>query len=298
MAKTQATLRCVSLTWLLMMPLLAGADLPAAAKSAIRRFHGKVNLAAKNLKTGEVLEYGGQEKVQTASVIKVPIMVEVFAQAFEKRLDLREELVVTEENLVRGSGILQDLSPGLRLNVKDLVVLMITLSDNSATNMLMDRVGIGNVNERMRLYGLKNTVLYKKIFKPATEPLPEEQKRWGLGVTTPWDMLVLLEKICRREILDPASCDAMIEILKKQRDRDQIPRYFVGPRWEKVSVANKTGALNQVRNDVGVVFTPQGNILLSLFAQDSKDQRWTADNEATLTLGRLAESLVAFFRRK
>ena len=298
MKRTRALLGFLALAWLISLSSSAGAELPAAAKSAIRRFHGKVYLAAKDLKTGEVLEYSAHEKVQTASVIKVPIMVEVFAQAFEKRLDLGEELVVTQENLVRGSGILQDLSPGLRLSIKDLVVLMITLSDNSATNMLMDRVGIGSVNDRMRQYGLKNTVLYKKVFKPASEPLPEEQKKWGLGVTTPWDMLMLMEKIYRNEIMDPAACEAMIEILKKQRDRDQIPRYLLGPRWENVTIANKTGALNQVRNDVGIVYTPQGNFVLSIFAQDSKDQKWSADNEATLTLGRMAESLATYFRRK
>jgi beta-lactamase class A len=288
----------IGLAWMLLSLLAAGADLPPAARTVIRRFHGKLYLAAKNLRTREVIEYRADEKVQTASVIKLPIMAEVFAQAAEGRLNLQEELTITEENLVRGSGILQDLSPGIRLSIRDLVVLMITMSDNSATNLLMDRVGIRNVNERMRQYGLKNTVLYKKIFKPATEPLPEEQKRWGLGVTTPREMLVLMEKIYRREIVDPASCEAMMAILKKQRDRDQIPRYFVGSRWSKVEVANKTGALNQVRNDVGIVFTPQGDCVLSLFAQESQDEKWTADNEATLTLGRLAEALVTAFRRK
>ncbi len=224
-------------------------------------------------------------------------MVEVFAQAKERRFTLEDVMAYTEENRAAGSGILQDLGLGLHLTVKDATVLMIVLSDNTATNMLIDRVGIKAVNERMRQAGLAGTVLYKKVFRPATEPLPEEQKKWGLGVTTPQDMLLLLEKIYRKELVDAGSSEQMISILKKQRDRDQIPRYFFGEKWAKVEVANKSGALDRVRNDVGIVFTPEGDFLLSLFTQESEDQKWTPDNEATLALARLSEALVTHFRR-
>ena len=271
-------------------------DLPPAAMEAVDSFGGQVYLAVKNLKTGETIGYREKEKVQTASVIKVPIMVEVFAQAKEHRLSLNEVVSFTEDNRAQGSGILQDLGLGLHLTIRDLVVLMIVLSDNSATNMLVDRVGIAAVNERMRSIGLPETALFKKVFRPAPTTVTEEQKKWGLGVTTPAEMLLLMEGIYSRKILDAASCDDMIAILKKQRDRDQIPRYLVGRGWEKIEVANKTGALDRVRNDVGIVFAPEGDCILALFAQESGDQKWTPDNQATLTLARLAEIFVSRFR--
>lgn len=274
------------------------AALPDPVQKIAKSFSGQIYVYAKNLKSGEVLEYRSGEKVQTASVIKVPIMVEVFAQAKENRFTLQDVMALTEENKAQGSGILQDLGLGTHLTIRDVVVLMITMSDNSATNMLIDRVGIKPVNERMKQLGLVDTVLYKKVFRPATEPLPEEQKKWGLGVTTARDMALLMEKIYRKEAVDAQSSEAMIAILKRQRDRDQIPRYFYGDEWAKVQTAHKTGALERVRNDAGIVFTPDGDFVLSLFAQESEDRKWTPENEATLTLAKLSEALVRHFRRK
>ena len=286
-----------ALAWVCAFAAAASAgDLPPGAGEVIRQFQGQLYFAAKSLKTGETIEHRAGEKVQTASVIKVAILVELFAAAHEHRLSLDDVVAFSEENRVPGSGILQDLGVGLHLRLRDAGVLMTVLSDNSATNILIDRLGVAAVNARMRAAGLEETVLFKKVFKPAAEPLPEEQKKWGLGVTTPRDMLRLFEKLYRKEIVDAASCDAMLAILKKQRDRDAIPRYFTGKAWEKVEVAHKTGALDRVRNDTGIVFTPDGDSVLALFAQESEDQRWTADNAATLALAKLAEALVSHFR--
>jgi beta-lactamase class A len=274
----------------------AAQNLPREVQAAVDQFKGQIYLSAKNLKTGQTVRYRADEKVQTASVIKVPIMVELFSQARERRLALDDVMACTDANRVQGSGVLQNLGAGIRLTLRDTATLMIILSDNTATNMLIDKLGVAAVNERMRAAGLKETTLYKKVFKPPSETVPEEQKKWGLGVTTPQEMLELMEKIYRREIVDAASCDEMIAIMKQQTDRDQIPRYLFGPAWEKVEVANKTGALDRVRNDVGIVFAPGGDCILSLFAQESEDRKWTADNEATLALARLSLSLLTHLR--
>lgn len=290
-------LRCnCGLFLLLFTAPLQAAGLPRDVQSIIESFSGRIYFAAKNLETGHIIEYRANEKVQTASVIKVPIMVEVFAQAQENRFTLQDVMAYTAANRAPGSGILQDLDLGLQLTLKDLVTLMIVLSDNTATNMLIDRVGIEAVNERMRRIGLSSTLLNKKVFLAAPESLPEERKRWGLGVTTPREMLVLLETIYRKKVVDQESCEEMIAIMKKQRDRSQVPRHFAGKEWDKVEVAHKTGALDRVRNDAAIVFTPQGDFVLSLFAQESQDTKWTPDNEATLALARLAQSLVRHFR--
>jgi beta-lactamase class A len=272
--------------------------LPAEIQSAIDQFKGQLYFAAKNLKTGETLGHRPDEKVQTASVIKVPILVELFSVVKDHRLSLEDVVAVTDANRVQGSGILRDMSNGLHLTLQDVATLMIILSDNTAANILIDKLGVAAVNARMRQIGLEQTTLYKKVFKPATDPVPEEQAKWGLGVTTPREMMSLMEKIYRKEIVDPASCDAMIAILKQQRDRDHVPRYLFGPAWEKMLIANKTGALDRVRNDVALVFTPEADYVLSLFAQESEDRKWTADNEATLAIGKVSLAVLTHFRQQ
>jgi beta-lactamase class A len=225
-------------------------------------------------------------------------MVEAFYQAREGRTPLDSLLLLDKENMVQGSGILQDLSDGLILSLRDALTLMIVLSDNTATNMVIDSVGIDAVNSRMVSLGLVHTKLFKKVFLPPPKP-SEDQKKFGLGVTTPAEMVKLLEMLARGDLVDKASSEAMISILKKQRDRDQIPRYIsyddLGESVGGIQVANKTGALDRVRNDVGLVFTRRGTYLMAIFTWNSADTRWTPDNAATLTIAQLARVLFEHF---
>jgi beta-lactamase class A len=271
---------------------LPSADpLPESIAAIQRRFSGRIGLAALHLESGRSLYLNADEKVQTASVIKLPIMVEAFYQAHEGRLNLEERIRVSAADRVVGSGILQDLGEGLAPSLSDVITLMIVLSDNQATNYVIDRVGIANVNSRMRRLGLEHTKLFKKVFKPAEGPLTQEEKSFGLGVTTPREMVRLLERLANRELVNETLSGRMMDILLKQRDVDQIPRYLGNLKLEgPVTVAHKTGALNTVRNDVGIVSTPRGRVLLAIFCQESRDQRWTPDNEATIASARLAEA--------
>jgi beta-lactamase class A len=271
-------------------------EVPETLLDIVRGFRGRLHFAAREMGTGRLIAHQAEIPVQTASVVKVPIMVEVFAQVSEGRLSLGQKLRFDERNRVPGAGILQDLSPDLEVTLGDAVTLMIVLSDNSATNMVIDQVGIEPVNRRMGGLSLKQTFLNRKVYLPAEEELPEERARFGLGVTTAGEMLALFEKMYRGELVDPESSRRMIDILLRQRDLDQIPRHLVGPEWAGVKVAHKTGALNRVRNDVGIVYTPSGDYVLSLFAQDSEDEQWTPDNEATLCLARLARAILIHFR--
>jgi beta-lactamase class A len=275
-------------------------DTRAQLQQIIDSFKGNVAIAAKNLRTGEVVEINANERVQTASVIKLPIMVEAFYQAAEGRTPLDRLLLLDKDNMVQGSGILQDLSDGLILPLRDAITLMIVLSDNTATNMVIDSLGIEAVNARMEKLGLLQTKLFKKVFLPPLKPTPE-QKRFGLGVTTPSDMLRLLEMLARGQVVDQASSETMISILKKQRDRDQIPRFIsytdLGQTSGGVQIADKTGALDMVRNDVGLIITQKGTYLLAIFTWNSPDTRWTSDNAATLTIAKLAKVIFDHFEQ-
>ena len=255
-------------------------------------FGGKVTVAGVDLKTGERFGLNADRPVQTASVIKLPVMVEAFYQMQEGRLRWSQRVAETDFDRVRGSGILQDLSPQINLTLGDAITLMIVLSDNTASNMVFRTVGIDAVNARMKKLGLKHTILFGYVFHKKVPATPES-KKFGLGVTPADDMVHLLTLIRQHKILTPEACDHMLTILSKQRGIDAFPRYtssYPGVTWE-----HKTGALDALRNDVGIAETPAGPIVLAGFAYDSPDQQWTADNAAILVLARLAKVVLAHF---
>lgn len=279
----------------------AGAAAPgsqAALKARLRaiaaRYGGVVTLAGADLRTGASFGLNADQPVATASVIKLPVMVEAFFQMQEGKLHWSQVLTLRKSDQVPGSGILQDLDPGLHLTLGDAITLMIDLSDNTAANLVIAQTGIAAVNARMRRLGLAHTELFSFVFHPPPPPQPEGYKKFGLGETTAADMVRLLTLIQERKIVTPAACDQMLAILKQQQDNDAFPR-FTTSDGRQITWAHKTGALNAVRNDVGIATTPSGPIVLAGFAQHSPDQRWTADNAALLVLAQLAQTVVDWF---
>lgn len=255
-------------------------------------FGGKVTFAAVDLKTGQRFGLAADRPVQTASVIKLPVMVEAFYQMQEGKLQWSQPVKETDFDRVEGSGILQDLNQQIGLTLGDAITLMIDLSDNTASNIVFRTVGIDAVNARMVKLGLKHTVLNGYVFheKESADP---EAKKFGLGETTADDMVHLLTLIKQQKILTSAACEQMLKILSKQRDIDAFPRYT--SNYPDVTWEHKTGALNAVRNDVGIAETPVGPIVMAGFAYDSPDQQWTADNAALLVLARLAQATLQHF---
>lgn len=255
---------------------------------------GKVAFFAKDLKTGQTAAIDADTPVQTASVIKMSMMLETMYEVKAGKHHLDEKLELTKENQVPGSGILTMLDPGLQLTLKDVMTFMIVVSDNTATNMMIDAIGTGPVNKRMEEMGLKNTYLYKKVYKPATGPMPPDQKKFGLGKTTAREMAELLESIERCDLGDKTLCDTMVGIMKNQQDRDKIPRYLEkGDTTEEISaIANKTGSLDHVRNDVGILYAKNGPIIISAFTYDNKDTSWTVDNQAEVLIAKMAKAVV------
>ena len=285
------------------------ANLQKQLNKMAAHFHGKVGLYAINMKTGETVTIDPEQPVQTASVIKLPIMVETFAEVAAGKRSLEDKLVLTKDNQVPGSGILSQLQPGLELTLYDTVVLMMDLSDNTATNIVIDHIGIPEVNRRARAMGLKDTYLYKKVFKPAEGPMPADQKMFGLGKTTAREMAEVTESIegCAAQakppshapadwngINDPGLCRRMIEIMRNQQYRNMIPHYLetLDTSDQGSAIADKVGELDDVRNDVALVYSQAGPIVISAFTYDNKDQTWTADNEAELLIARMAKAIV------
>ncbi len=265
------------------------AELDARVRSEVAAFKGKVFLYAKNLDTGAVYSLSGDERVRTASTIKLAVMVEAFARVAEGKAKWEDEVVLTKSVRYAGSGVLQDLADGLRLRLRDAVVLMITVSDNTATNLAVEYLTADAVNDRMASLGFKDTRLMRKVGGggESREGKLEENKRFGLGRSSPREMVVLLEKLERGEVAGQAASKEMIELLKKEKYSDGLFRW----NW-KLPVANKTGALDRLRSDVGVIYTPRGRIAIAVTCDDMPEADWTDDNPALLLMSRLSRLLV------
>ena len=266
--------------------------------------HGDVALFAENLKTHETVTISADTPVQTASVIKLAILYEALEQVRSGKAHFDDKISLTKADQVPGSGVLLFFDTPLSLTLKDVLTMMIVMSDNSATNMVMDHLGIENINARIAKLGLKDTYLYKKIFTPVSPGvvMPTDQKKFGLGKTTAREMAMLMKKIALCELAepgdketpnDPALCAVAMKMLHVQFYRSAIPRYLDGmPGATSDSIANKTGSLDAVRNDVAAVSTKNGIVIISAFTFNNKDHSWGAEQEGELTIAKLARAIV------
>ena len=194
-------------------------------------------------------------------------------------------LELTDAEKVGGAGVLSGMTAGLKLSLHDTAYLMTAISDNTATNMLIEFLGVAPVNERMKNFGLTETRLLRKSYSPDTP----ESAVYGMGVTTPNEMLRLLLLLHENQIGSFRAKEEVMDFLFAQQIRDRIPRYLP-PDWRYLG---KTGGVEGVRNDVGIVTAPDGRAFaLSLFIQNLPHGDWTADNPGLIALARLAKNLV------
>jgi beta-lactamase class A len=265
--------------------------------------HGQVAVYAKNLKTGDLVALQPEVPVQTASVIKLALLWEAMQQIRAGKAHWDDKVTLTKDNQTDGSGVLGFFDTPASLTLKDILSMMVIVSDNTATNVAIDAIGLDNVNQEMGRLGLKNTWLYKKIGKPANYPMPDDQKRFGLGKTTAREMATLMQRIvtCRLgddnappTAADRSICGVTLHMLRSQMYRDGAPRYLetVDTSEDGSAIASKTGALDAVRNDVDAVATKNGLILLSIFTWDNADKSWTDDTEAYITAAKIAKAIV------
>ena len=278
-------------------------ELQSQVAQIAARHHGQVAVFARDLKTGQTVSLRPDEPVQTASVIKLAILYEAMRQIRAGRAHWSDRVILVKDNQTAGSGVLGFFDTPAALTLKDVLFMMVIVSDNTATNAAIDKIGLDAINSQMGRLGLKNTWLYKKIGKPAIAPMPADQKRFGLGKTTAREMATLMQRIvtCRLgdddappTSADRAVCGIALHMLRSQFYRDGVPRYLetVDTTEEESAIANKIGALDAVRNDVDAVATKNGLLILCIFTWDNADKSWTDDTEAYLTTAKIAKRIV------
>jgi beta-lactamase class A len=265
--------------------------LPEPLAGEVRRlqagFSGVLALWMHDLRHRETYGLRSEEAFPPASTIKLFVLREVFRQIESGLASSQEELVLRRRDLVPGTGVLKDLAPGLRLRLEDAATLMVTVSDNVATNLLIERLGTAGINRATREAGFAGTELSGKLYNAG-------RRR---STTTAADLGRLMLDVARGRAVSRAASTTMLDILRRTQSRDIVGRYLppepaLGPRaGRRTTIASKGGALRGVRHDVAYVDGPCARYVVALMSRDCADERFSIDNEATLCLARLARAL-------
>ncbi|MBI4541172.1 MAG: serine hydrolase [Gemmatimonadetes bacterium] len=294
-----------------------GADVESRIRARMDALDAKNSLYAKHLPTGREIAVRADEPISSHSVIKIPIMVLAFRDAEAGRLDLDERHTVTADELRGGMGLLRTFAPGLQPTYRNIVTQMIITSDNTATDIILRKVGRERVNEMLEELGYRETrvltttgdlfrarwimedsayasltdrEVYERGFPRGGPEVTEreflfEGKHW-FGRTTAREMSRLLEQIYNGELASRQASDEMIEILRRQFYNSRLPQRV---RHQGVGVAHKTGdGPPYAANDVGILFYEGGPAIVSIFTHQNRGDFF----EVEATIGRIAEDLV------
>jgi beta-lactamase class A len=297
----------LTMTAAVLVSLLVADPTPAISLEAriapIAEAHkGKVAVAVKDLTSGEEYSLNADEVMPTASLIKLPVMVETYWQAEEGRAKLDMMLTLKKDPKVGGSGVLvYHFSDGACFPLRDAVRLMIVYSDNMATNMVLDQIGLPSTNARMGKLGLPETRINAKVFRADTRIDQERGKKYGLGSTTAREMVRLLELIETGKVVTPAACKEMLGHLKACDDKEKMTRLLP----PGTVVAHKTGSVNASKTDAGIIYVPDPAdkkktraLALCVLTDENKDQRWVLENEAQVTIAKIARAAYDHFAQK
>ncbi len=260
----------------------------------VRAHCGDVGLVIRNLKSGVHYEYNPTTVMPTASLIKLPVMIATYRQADAGDIDLSKMIRLQAQDKVPGSGILtSDFSDNISLPLQDYIRLMIRYSDNTATNVVVEQIGLHDTARTMESLGLKQTKLHSKLYQSGTSIFPERSSQFGIGSTTASEMVDLLERFESGDIASQASTKAMREHLLSCDDRSKIATHLPS----EIRFAHKTGAIANCRTDAGILYTTDGPIAICFLTNKNEDQSWSDDNEAHVLAGKIGQAIVDRFGR-
>lgn len=227
-------------------------ELQQRLKVEINQFKGEVGIVINELETGWEFSYEKTKLFPSASLAKIPLMAACFWAASQGRIKLDRNIALKSSDKLTGSGVLKDMPAGITFSVERLIGLMIYDSDNTATNIVTNLLGIDYLNSTFKAFGLRNTELSRKIADYHSRDKGIE------NYTTAEDMALLLDKIYRRNLGSKSVSDQCISMLKLTRLNDRIPKYLP----VDITIAHKTGLEKGVCHDAGLVFTRKGDFII------------------------------------
>lgn len=273
------------------------ADLENIIMPLIEKFSGKVSIDFRNIETGSRFAFHADEIFPTASTIKVFILGALLEEVQNGKFSLSDLITMQPEQQVGGSGVLKEFSAGSQYPIRDVAMCMIILSDNTATNMIIDLLGgVEKVNAHIKKSGLSNTELRNRIDFDAIG-----NDVHNLAVTTAKEFTDYLSLIAKWDILSVELSNVMFDMMSRQQYLDQFPRYLPYNPYAKelsvkqdIQVANKTGFYMGVRCDVGYLFMTEGKFAFSVLTKDCTDSSFNSDNEGSVFVGKVGKSIYDF----
>jgi beta-lactamase class A len=272
--------------------------MPDSRREVLRRlnelsehYSGKLGIAARHLGSSEELEVNAEESFPTASSIKIAILIELYRQVQGGEVSPGERWRLTSRDRTLGSGLLADLDEALEPTLRDLAVLMMAISDNTATNILIERLSKEQINAMLRAAGVRGIELRNRIDFELIR-----QSNDNLAVGTPADFVRLLTALWEGRILEPKHRDAVLKIMRIQKYIEPIRRYLPYNPYaaefgesQELWIASKTGGLSGVRCESGLIGAGDTVYALSVMGKECQDRTAGSDNEATLAIATASE---------
>src|SRR5262245_52827031 len=235
----------------------ADSELVSRLDALVKAHEGQVSVVVRRFGEPAVYTVNADVPMPTASLIKFPVMVEAYFQFHEGKAKPGDLVTLQKDDMVPGAGVLtQHFTPGATFTLRDAIRLMMAYSDNTATNLVLDHIGIRPVNTRMEALGLKETKINSKVYKRSTSSVDlARSEKFGLGSTTAEEMIKLLTMLHENRLIDAAACKEMTDHMLKCEDRDKFPRFL--PTGAKIAM--KTGSVNASRCAAGIIYVPKAN---------------------------------------
>jgi beta-lactamase class A len=275
-------------------PIASPADtarLRRALEPLVAAHAGVAGVSLRNLATGEALSLRGEEPFPSASLIKIGVLVALLEEVERGRMRLDERVSMLARDRVGGSGILRHMASGIAPTLEDLAWLMITISDNTATNLILDRLDIRTMWTKMEALGLPRSRIHSKTFRRETSIAPDSSVKYGLGVTTPDETVQLLALLHERRAVSPALDSLALAMLYANQDGNGLVRMLPpGTR-----VARKSGTIERARNECGIMHTPAAPIAVCVMTRENEDTSYGVDNAAHLLIARVARAVYAHY---
>lgn len=261
--------------------------LQRSIESLMQGFKGEVGVYVKNLRTNKVAMYHADTIFPTASMIKIPILIGVMDKIYKNELQYHQDLVYKDSLLYAGIDILGSYKNEEKTTLSRVIMLMLTMSDNTASLWLQSLAGTGTrINAILDSNGFKNTRVNSRT--PGRE---SNRSQYGWGQTTPREMAGLMEKIYNREMINAEASERMLRLLGRnffdEVGISQIPSY--------VFVASKNGAVNESRGEILFVNAPHGPYVFSIITKNIQDQSWKSNNEAWVLMRKLSKLLWNYY---
>lgn len=254
-------------------------SLEARIKAELASYDGLMAVYVNDMK-GNILEINADEQFETASQIKVYIMACLYEQVAAGNKSLSDMLEYKQEHFVDGSGIMRSFEIGTKLSVKNVCTLMIIVSDNIATNMLIDYLGIDTINKSILGFGCTHTKLFNSLHFERYE---------HLGTHTAREYASMFERIINKTLINEWACDEMTSILKQQHYNSTLTKYFPQKLLDEdtrdgelIYVASKSGSFHDARSDGGFVSTPYGKYVIIILTKDFSDPVYYSEHPSTV----------------